>query len=110
MEKLLSHGADPDVRDFSRGQTPLMFAAARNRVAAIRSLTEAGADLGITSLILDVPDREKADREDGRRRSELMKTLRASEELKGPVQEEPPTAPEGGPRSDFRAVRDRCPR
>ncbi len=97
IEQLLAHGADADVRDFSRGQTPLMFAAARNRVRAIRVLIEAGADPGVTSLVLDVPDREKADREDGRRRNELMKAMRdGAQELKGPVQEEPPTAPEGG--------------
>jgi ankyrin repeat protein len=95
IEQLLAHGADADVRDFSRGQTPLMFAAARNRVAAMGALIEAGADLGVTSLVLDVPDRERTDREDGRRRNELMKAMRdAAQELKGPVQEEPPTAPE----------------
>ena len=42
---LLVNGADPDVREPLRGQTPLMWAAARNNAAAIHVLTELGADV-----------------------------------------------------------------
>jgi len=42
---LLTHGADPNRREETRGQTALMWAAANNNAAAIQLLTEHGADI-----------------------------------------------------------------
>ena len=47
------------------GQTPLMFAAARNRVEAMRVLIERGADIELRSRVVDIPTRSQVDR--GRR-------------------------------------------
>jgi ankyrin repeat protein len=42
---LLAHGADVDARERTRGQTPLMWAAAEGNVAAVEALLKAGADI-----------------------------------------------------------------
>ncbi len=44
LQALLSKGANPNAREKSRGQTPLMWAAAENNVAAIPVLLAAGAE------------------------------------------------------------------
>ena len=54
---LLANGADPNVRESSVGQTPLMFAAERGRDAAVRKLIEGGADIALTTEVVDVLDR-----------------------------------------------------
>ena len=45
MTLLLEHGATLDARESQWGQTPLMFAAAKNRAAAVGALLRAGAEL-----------------------------------------------------------------
>ncbi len=45
LRALLSHGADPNVREMSGGQTALMWAAANNNADAIQVLAENGADV-----------------------------------------------------------------
>ena len=45
VRTLLAHGADPNLRETTRGQTPLMWAAANNNAAAIQLLAEQGADI-----------------------------------------------------------------
>ena len=42
---LLAHGADPNATEQSRGQTALMWAAARNNAAVAKALIDAGANL-----------------------------------------------------------------
>jgi ankyrin repeat protein len=41
---LVAHGADVNAKDTARGQTALMFAAAKNRPTVIEALIQAGAD------------------------------------------------------------------
>jgi ankyrin repeat protein len=45
VRTLLAHGADPNLREMTRGQTALMWAAAHNNAAAIQVLAEQGADI-----------------------------------------------------------------
>ena len=45
VRTLLAHGADPNHREITRGQTALMWAAANNNAAAIEALAEQGADV-----------------------------------------------------------------
>lgn len=51
---LLDGGADSNARDITNGQTPVMFAGALNRGAAIRLLAERGAILTVTTKVADV--------------------------------------------------------
>src|SRR5262249_46627374 len=51
---LLDHGADVNAREKEYGETPLMFAAANDRVLAIRTLVGRGAHLGAWSKVTDV--------------------------------------------------------
>ena len=46
LKTLIAHGAQIDRRD-ARGQSPLMWAAARNNADAVRLLIESGADLTV---------------------------------------------------------------
>jgi ankyrin repeat protein len=48
---LLDHGADVNARDFTNGQTALMFAAARNSAAAVKILLERGGDPNIITKV-----------------------------------------------------------
>ena len=45
VRTLLAHGADPNIREMTRGQTALMWAAANDNAAAIHLLAEQGADV-----------------------------------------------------------------
>ena len=51
---LLDNGADPNVKEGSAGQTPLIFAAAKNRVESIKLLLAAGADPSVSTKVVDV--------------------------------------------------------
>ena len=78
VSALLDHGADADVREPVWGQTPLMFAAAAARTEAITVLLAGGADPELAGTVVDVADRNEADREDSRRRRERIAALRAA--------------------------------
>jgi ankyrin repeat protein len=75
---LLSHGADANATEPVWGQTPLMFAAAAGRTQAIEILLEKGADPAIAAKVVDVVERDKADRAERRKRNERVAALRAS--------------------------------
>ena len=60
---LLEHGANPDAREASAGQTPLMFAAAENEAESIRLLLDAGADPSLATAVVDVLKEVFADRQ-----------------------------------------------
>lgn len=63
VKLLLEHGADPNAREISAGQTPLMFAAASNQADSIRLLLQAGADPAIATTVVDVLQEVYADRQ-----------------------------------------------
>ena len=63
VKLLLEHGADPNAKEISAGQTPLMFAAANNRAESIRLLLQAGADPSISTTVMDVLQEVYADRQ-----------------------------------------------
>ena len=51
---LVENGAEVDAKEKTLGQTPLMFAAATNRVEAMKVLLKAGASLKATSKVDNV--------------------------------------------------------
>jgi ankyrin repeat protein len=64
---LLDAGSDIDARESARGQTALIFAAAANRVDVITELARRGADVKVTTRVVDLFDltREEAPRAGG---------------------------------------------
>lgn len=74
---LLDHGAAVDVQEPEWGQTPLHFAAARGRTVAVKALLAAGADPLVTARVLDLVDRDIADRASERRRRAEVAATRA---------------------------------
>ena len=75
---LLDHGADVNARERTWGQTPLMFAAAANRLGPVNVLMERGADLEIATKVVDLPDLDAVDRAAAGRRKEVLDGFRAS--------------------------------
>src|SRR4029450_11873124 len=51
---LLDGGAKPNTRETERGHTALMFAAAGNRLAAVKLLLARGADPAIATKVTDL--------------------------------------------------------
>ena len=51
---LIEGGADVNAREKAMGQTPLMFAAAFNRVDVVKLLLARGADVKATSKVVDL--------------------------------------------------------
>jgi len=54
VQRLLDAGAEVDAKERARGQTALMFAAAYNRIEVIKLLARRGADLRMTSKVVDL--------------------------------------------------------
>lgn len=77
VSALLDHGAAVDVQEPEWGQTPLHFAAARGRTEAVEALLAAGADPLVTARVLDLVDRDIADRSSERRRRAEVAATRA---------------------------------
>ncbi len=75
---LLDHGAAVNAREASAGQTPLMFAAAYDRAAAVRELLSRGADPAITTTVVDVLRSVAIDREANGRFRQMVRSLRDS--------------------------------
>jgi ankyrin repeat protein len=61
VRRLLDAGADINAQEDARGQTPLMFAAAYNRVAAIELLARRGANVALTSKVVDLLELTRED-------------------------------------------------
>ena len=89
LEVLLDHGADVNATESAWGQTPLMFAAAYDRLEALSRLLERGADLTIATKVVDVVERDKADRA---ARTLRRQTDEAIRKLTEPEAEETETA------------------
>lgn len=69
---LLDNGADVNAREASRGQTPLMFAVARDRRGVVDVLVQRGAELELTTTVVDVAERAQTDRSDRSARNQRM--------------------------------------
>lgn len=83
VSALLDHGAFMDAREPEWGQTPLHFAAALGRTHAVNALLAAGADPLITAQVMDLVERDIADRASERRRRTEVEAKRA--EARGAV-------------------------
>lgn len=77
VSALLDHGAPVDVHEPEWGQTPLSFAAARGRTEAVEALLAAGADPLVTARVMDLVDRDIADRASERQRRAEVAAMRA---------------------------------
>src|SRR5262249_27624631 len=62
LKFLLDKGADVNAREAEWGQTPLMFAAAQNRPAAIALLLKRGADAKLATKTVDIQSFSALDR------------------------------------------------
>jgi ankyrin repeat protein len=76
---LLDRDATVDVREVF-GQTPLMWAAAYDRPDVIRVLVARGADHAATSIVENVPERERVNRAAQQVRNRKVAALRAAEQ------------------------------
>jgi ankyrin repeat protein len=74
---LLDHGADVNAYEGVWGQTPLIFAAANNRVEAITLLLRRGATVDLSTQTVDLPMRDAVDRAAERRRDQVLAQFRA---------------------------------
>ncbi len=100
---LLDHGAAVDPREPQWGQTPLMFAAALGRTGAVAALLKSGADGTATAHIMDLVERDIADRASQRHRGRVVAALREGRELPP----DPPPAPAPNPPDTSRAAQAR---
>ena len=77
VSALLDHGVSVDPREPAWGQTPLHFAAALGRTQTVKALLAAGADPLISAQVMDLVERDIADRASERRRRAEVQALRA---------------------------------
>ena len=78
VSALLDRGADVNATEGAWGQTPLIFAAANNRVDAIRLLIKRGATVDHATRVLDLPTQDAVDRAAERRRDAVLDEFRKS--------------------------------
>ncbi|MFT5432753.1 MAG: ankyrin repeat protein [Myxococcota bacterium] len=69
---LIGQGAAVDVQDLYQGRTPLMFATASNRVEVADALLAAGADVSVTTTVVDYAERAEADNAERRQRARMV--------------------------------------
>jgi ankyrin repeat protein len=74
---LADGGADVNAREGVWGQTPLIFAAANNRAAAIALLIRRGATVDLSTKSIDLPTQDAVDRAAERRRDQVLEKFRA---------------------------------
>ena len=76
---LLAAGAEVNAKEPAWGQTPLMAAAARGRVDAVRALLKAGADPAITAKTVDIMASAAQDRQAKAKRDAVLAQLREAQ-------------------------------
>lgn len=64
VRALLDKGVDVNVKDATHGRTPLIFAASKNRIDAMKLLISRGANVAATTTVIDYAERSKADTAD----------------------------------------------
>jgi ankyrin repeat protein len=64
VRALLDQGAGINVKDATHGRTPLIFAASKDRVDAMKLLVARGADVQATTTVIDYVERSKTDSAD----------------------------------------------
>ena len=69
---LLERGAEVDAREGVYEQTPLMWATAQNRLDAMRTLLDAGADVRATTKVIDYAQISELDGPDRQRRNAVL--------------------------------------
>jgi len=79
VSALLDKQVPVDVRETAWGQTPLMWASAYGRIAAMELLIKRGAQIEAVSKIEDIPAREKSDRALLQQRARRVAALKAAE-------------------------------
>ena len=72
---MLARGADVNAREPEWGQTPLMFAAAAGRTAAVKVLVAKGADLNAAGKVVDLNVRNNEDAAESRARNQRVAAL-----------------------------------
>jgi len=75
----LDHGADVNARERAWEQTPLIFAAAKNRVSAIRALLAGGADPSLTTKVVDIKSDNEIAEAAERRQRRILASLAGGE-------------------------------
>jgi ankyrin repeat protein len=65
---LVEGGADVNARETAMGQTPLMFAAAYDRLEVVKLLIARGADVAATSKVVDLSKLSSSEEESGQQR------------------------------------------
>ena len=75
---LLNAGADMNVQESTWGQTPLIFAAASNRLGPVNVLMERGAALETATRVVDLPELDAVDRAAAQRRQAVLDGFRAA--------------------------------
>ena len=77
LRALAAGGAPVDARDHQWGQTPLIYAAGFNRLTAVNTLIELGADVSLTENVLHMPSRYAVDMAARAARNEVLESFRA---------------------------------
>ena len=99
---LLEHDADINARDSYAGRTPLIFAAAQNRLDAMKALIEAGADVSLSTKVKDYVALSAGDNQVRQRRARIR---RAALEPQPQGSGGPPSQPGQQPGQPGRAAR-----
>ena len=94
IRALLAHGAEVNARDTRADRTPLIFATAKGRIAAVEALLGAGADVTLASRVVDYQARSEADTADRRRRQRLIDAAKEPEEAEDEETEDEETEDE----------------
>jgi len=76
VSELIEAGVEVDVRDQGAERTPLMFAAAYNRIDAMRVLLDAGADVSAQTRVIDYVERSREDTRDRQRRERIVEAAK----------------------------------